>query len=223
VHDAVARRITASLQDDPAMTVDQPVATLQMGVDLVMPMRHALGENHTTGMDRFLAALAAFDAMKQACAVVDAGTAITVDFVDGEGVYHGGVIAPGLEMSLRALHEHTAQLPLIRAQTRSEEETFPKSTKAAMQTGVSLAACGLVRIVVERFAERFGAYPKVVATGGDAEMLFGDDPFVDKVAPDLVLQGIGLARLTAMGLFGASAAASRETDEPDASAGLSAL
>ena len=169
----------------------------RVGEDLPLPMRGRLDPDATTGQDRVLNAMAAFELLKQAVVVVDAGTALTVDFVDGEGVFQGGAIAPGARMSLHALHEHTSALPDVGLDT-PEETPFGKSTREAMLQGVFFAARGLVRLLVERYAEAYGAYPLVVATGGDAELIFGADELVDRVVPDLKLVGISLACASAL-------------------------
>ncbi len=164
-----------------------------VGRDLDVPMQGRLDPEAMTGQDRVLAALAAFETMKQACVVVDAGTAITVDFVDGEGVFQGGAIAPGVRMSLRALHQHTAALPDLEFATPDPGIVFGRNTAQAMANGVYYGARGLVRMLVERYAEAYDAYPPVIATGGDAHALFDDDELVDRVVDDLVLRGIALA------------------------------
>ncbi|MEO1512599.1 MAG: type III pantothenate kinase, partial [Planctomycetota bacterium] len=81
------------------------------GRDIPLPIPLALEDPGTVGVDRLLNTTAAYETAKQACVVVDVGTAATVDFVDGQGVFQGGAIAPGLAMMLAALHEHTAALP----------------------------------------------------------------------------------------------------------------
>lgn len=164
-----------------------------IGRDLDVPMQGRLDPEAVTGHDRILAALAAYDTMKQACIVVDAGTAITVDFVDGEGVFHGGAIAPGPRISLHALHQSTAALPDLAFQKPDADATFGRNTAQAMYQGVYHAARGLVRTLAERYAEAYGAYPPVIATGGDAHLLFDDDELVDRIVDDLVLRGIGVA------------------------------
>jgi len=160
--------------------------------DVPVPMLVALSPDAKPGVDRLLAAAAAFDVLRQACVVVDAGTAMTVNFVDGEGTFQGGVIGPGLRMALKALHEHTAGLPELEFE-KPADEWIGKDTRQAMLQGVYHGARGLVRLVVERYAEAYEGYPAVVACGGDAQVLFGEDEFVDRVVPDLVLRGIALA------------------------------
>lgn len=160
--------------------------------DLPVPIEVALSPDAKPGVDRLLAGAAAFDVLKQACVVVDAGTAMTVNFVDGEGTFQGGVIGPGLRMALKALHEHTAGLPDLEFEA-PDDAWIGKNTREAMLQGVYYGARGLVRLVVERYAEAYEGYPAVVACGGDARVLFEGDEFVNRVVPDLVLRGIGLA------------------------------
>lgn len=174
-------------------------AVVSVPEDLPVPIRVATDPDAKTGVDRLLAAAAAFETIKQACAVVDAGTAMTVNFVDGEGTFQGGVIVPGIQMALNALHEHTAALPVVKFQTPAADQPFPKNTTQAMLHGVFHGARGLVRAIIERYAEAYEAYPTVIACGGDANALFADDAFVDRVVPDLVLRGIALAFRRAAG------------------------
>lgn len=167
---------------------------LRIGHDVAVPIRVALDDASTVGQDRLLCALAAFHHAEQACVVVDAGTAITVDFVDGEGVFQGGVIAPGLALMLRSLRQGTAQLPeIVYSAPDPARGPFGKDTAHAMVLGVRAAARGLVRETVERYAEHYQAYPQIVATGGDARALFEDDDLVEHIVPDLQLMGIARA------------------------------
>ncbi len=174
------------------------------GRDFPVPIPHALADASTVGQDRLLNALGAFARAGQACVVIDAGTAVTVDFVDGEGVFQGGAIAPGVNMMLRSLHEHTAALPALRYHDASPPPSegqiddaapnpFGKSTEAAMLTGVRSSVVGMARLLVDQYAEYFGAYPRVIATGGDAQALFESDPIIEHIVPDLTLMGIHAA------------------------------
>ena len=165
------------------------VPVLRVGRDCIPPLTHTLEDASTLGIDRTCNAIAAHQLVESAVAVIDAGTAITVDFVDGEGTFHGGGIAPGLNMMLRALHEQTAALPLLTFDP-AESGVFGRDTAHAMQLGVAAAARGLVREMVERFAEHYEAYPRVIATGGDAAALFESDGLVERIIPDLQLIGI---------------------------------
>jgi type III pantothenate kinase len=166
----------------------------RFGKDLPIPIALALDDASTVGQDRLLCALAAYSKAKQACIVIDAGTAITIDFVDGQGIFQGGVIAPGLRMMLASLHHHTASLPALDLMKPDDARgAFGKDTKHAMLLGVRNAAIGLARYTAERYAEAYEAYPQIIATGGDAAMLFDNDGVVEHIVPDLQLQGIAEA------------------------------
>ncbi len=187
VNDRIARPLIEALE--PAI----PCAVYRIGADLPVPIRTALASDAAPGQDRLLNALAAFDTLNSACVVVDTGTAITVDFVDGEGVFQGGAIAPGASMMLRALHQQTAALPEVALARPDEASPFGKDTTQAMRNGVFFAARGLIRALVERYAEAYGAYPPVIATGGDAALLLDGDELIDRIIPDLTLFGIEAA------------------------------
>ncbi|MBX3376977.1 MAG: type III pantothenate kinase [Phycisphaeraceae bacterium] len=172
----------------------------RFGKDLAIPIQNSLVDDTTVGQDRLLNALGAFSRAKQACIVIDAGTAITVDFVDGQGVFQGGAIAPGLHLMLRSLHEHTAALPSITFERPNDADVFGKDTAGAMRLGVRAAAVGLVRFLAERYAEFYGAYPQIIATGGDARVLFEGDDLVEQIVPNLTLFGIEAACRIQLGL-----------------------
>ncbi|MBL8991036.1 MAG: type III pantothenate kinase [Phycisphaerae bacterium] len=164
------------------------------GSGLVVPIQHELPAPVTVGVDRLLAALGAAARSGEACVVIDAGTAVTVDFVDGFGVYRGGVIAPGLAMQLRALHERTAALPEVQP-PRTGGEALPtgalgRTTRDAMLLGCCRSVQGLVRLMIDKVAEEHGSYPRVLATGGDAPLLFEHDELVEHIVPDLVPMGM---------------------------------
>jgi type III pantothenate kinase len=194
----------AAMQGDAAAVVGSvnPIAAaralehlggaLLLGRDVPVHLQHALDDASTLGQDRILNAIAAYDRAQQACIVIDAGTAITVDFIDGEGVFHGGVIAPGLRMMLRALHDQTAALPEVELEPKvvGDERPFGRDTPDAMRKGVIGSARGLVREMAERYASFYDAYPQIVATGGDARLLFEDDGLVEHIVPELQLLGV---------------------------------
>jgi type III pantothenate kinase len=161
--------------------------------DLPIPIGTCVDDDSTVGEDRLLAAAAAWDALKQAVVVIDAGTAITLNFIDGEGTFHGGAIAPGATMQLKAMHEHTALLPRVAFAQPDGKDPFGRNTAEAMLLGVYEGIRGMVRRLVERYAEHYGAFPMVVATGGDAEILFRGDELVDRIVPELVLHGMAVA------------------------------
>jgi type III pantothenate kinase len=185
VNDAVADPLERTLK---GMTFDQ---VMRVGRDLPVPLQVAVDTPASVGVDRLLNALGAYSTLKQACIVIDCGTATVVDFVDGEGTFQGGCIAPGAATMLRALHEHTAKLPALQfAVADVSKGPFGKDTAHAMQLGVAAAVRGMVHHLIDVYAEYYEAYPQVVATGGDAPALFSQDDLVEKVVSDLQLRGI---------------------------------
>ena len=164
--------------------------------DVMIPIGRQLDPEAMVGDDRLLNAAAAFDVMKQACIIVDAGTAITVDLVDGEGTFHGGAIAPGAQMMLDALNQRTAQLP--EANFEKPAEPVGHNTIEAMQVGVFYGLRGLVRELLDQYAEVLGAYPAVIATGGDGGQLFREYELVERFVPNLTLMGLAVTLRTAI-------------------------
>jgi type III pantothenate kinase len=198
VNDPAADQIISGLKQALAVEI------YRVGADLPIPVGRRLDPDANTGVDRLLNAAAAFDIVQQACIIVDAGSAVTVDFVDGEGTFHGGAIAPGAAMQLRSLHEHTAALPEVEFRAPGDD-AIGHSTIHAMLSGVYHGIRGLVWRLVERYSEQYGAYPLVIITGGDIDILFGDDELVDRRVPNLTLMGIAAAARHAL--------AEEETDE----------
>jgi type III pantothenate kinase len=187
VNDKSAEIIAAALEDQLEAEV------YRLGDDIPVPIGHQLDPETLTGVDRLLNAAAAFDRLKQACVIVDAGTAVTVDFVDGEGTFHGGAIAPGASMQMAAMHEHTAALPDLPFRPPEANEAFGRNTAQAMYQGVFHGIRGMVQRLVEQYAERYGAFPMVIATGGDAQTLFENEPLIDRIVPELTLLGMAVA------------------------------
>ena len=169
---------------------------LRVERDLPVPVGRQLDREALVGEDRLLNCAAAYDVLKQACVVVDAGTAITVDFVDGAGTFHGGAISPGAQLQLDALTQRTALLPEV--EFGPPVEAIGHNTVEAMKAGVFHGMRGMVRELVEQFAEQVGHYPMVVATGGDANVLFRDYPLIDRVVPDLTLMGLAVTLRTVL-------------------------
>lgn len=180
--------------------VSNDLELLQINHDIAIPLKHTLEDTAiaATGQDRLLAAAAAFRIAGQACVVVDAGTAVTVDFVDGKGTFHGGAIAPGLRMSLQALHEHTDALPQVSFAAPDPAIPYARNTTEAMLHGVYYGIRGLVRQLAERYAIAYEAYPVIIATGGDAQSLFESEELIERIVPNLVLQGIAQSYAAAL-------------------------
>jgi type III pantothenate kinase len=140
------------------------------------------------GADRLLNTLAAHQRFGGPLVIVDFGTATTFDVVDKDGAYLGGVICPGINLSLEALHQAAAQLPRIgiaRPQAVIGRQTVP-----AMQSGVYWGYVAMVEGLVTRIRAEFGGPMKVVATGGLASLLAEGTMMIEHIEPDLTLDGL---------------------------------
>jgi type III pantothenate kinase len=142
------------------------------------------------GADRLANTVAGHDRYKMPLIVVDFGTATTFDVVDGDGNYAGGVIAPGINLSLTALHMAAAKLPSVRIQPT--ERVIGKNTVSHMQSGIFWGYVGLIEGLVTRIKAEFGLPMKVVATGGLAPLFDGATSAIERVDPDLTLWGLRL-------------------------------
>jgi type III pantothenate kinase len=190
--------VGASVNPDLDEPVEQAVLdavnrhVVWIGEDLDLPIKVLTDHPEQTGIDRVLNVAAAYEQLGKACVVVDAGTAVTVDYCNDKGEFVGGAIAPGAGMMLDALHEHTARLPRV-TPFAAPTDPLGKSTQQAILHGVYHAIRGMVKEVVETYATELGTWPELIATGGDAAVLFQDWELCHAVAPDLTLYGIALA------------------------------
>jgi type III pantothenate kinase len=142
------------------------------------------------GADRVVNAVGGKDRYQAPLIVVDLGTATTFDVIDVDGNYAGGVIAPGINLSLQALEMAAAKLPHIAIER--PQRIIGKSTVPAMQSGLFWGYVGLIEGLVERIRSEFGAPMHVVATGGLAPLFAGATPIMQNIDPDLTLWGLNL-------------------------------
>jgi len=142
------------------------------------------------GADRLVNTVAAHDRYKKAMIVVDFGTATTFDVVDADGNYRGGVISPGINLSLAALHLAAAKLPSV--PIKRTERVIGTSTVACMQSGIFWGYIGLIEGVVARIKVEFGKPMGVIATGGLAPLFEGATAAIETVDPHLTLWGLML-------------------------------
>lgn len=140
------------------------------------------------GADRLANAEAAFHKYGAPAVIIDSGTAVTFDVLTAPGSYAGGVIAPGLGLMTEYFVEKTALLPKL---TPEEPESFiGKSTLEAMNIGAIAGFRGLIREILTGIEEELGCSPRIVATGGDAELLFRGIKRIEVVDQSLTLEGI---------------------------------
>ncbi len=142
------------------------------------------------GADRLLNTMAAHQAYHGPLLVLDFGTATTFDVVDRDGAYLGGAIAPGINLSIEALHKAAARLPRIGI--GRPQAVIGRSTIPAMQSGIYWGYVGLVEGLVTRIRAEYDAPMRVVATGGLAPLLAEGTTIIDVVDPDLTLDGLRL-------------------------------
>ena len=142
------------------------------------------------GPDRLLNALAAHAAYQGPLVVIDFGTATTFDVVDAEGSYVGGIIAPGINLSIEALHRAAARLPRIGI--GRPQSVIGRSTVPAMRSGIYWGYVAMIEGLVARIQVEVGAPLKVIATGGLAPLLSEGTTVIERVDPDLTLDGLRL-------------------------------
>jgi type III pantothenate kinase len=143
---------------------------------------------HAVGADRLVNAVAAHRQYGGALIVIDFGTATTFDIVGADGAYEGGVIAPGVNLSLEALHDAAASLPRIAVERPAK--VIGTDTIPAMQSGVFWGYVGLIEGMVARIKNEYGAPMKVIATGGLAELFRQGTELFDHVDADITIQGL---------------------------------
>jgi type III pantothenate kinase len=142
------------------------------------------------GADRLLNALASHRKFGGPLIVVDFGTATTFDVVDETGAYLGGVICPGINLSIEALHQAAARLPRIGI--GRPQAVIGRSTVPAMQSGIYWGYIGLIEGLLTRIKAEFGGPMKVVATGGLAPLFTEGTLMIEHIEPDLTLDGLRL-------------------------------
>jgi type III pantothenate kinase len=158
------------------------------GLKTGMPIR--IDRPQELGADRLVNAVAAYDRVGGACISVDFGTAINYDVVSSAGEYLGGVISPGIEISLEALAARAARLP--RVEMERPVHAIGKGTQEAIQAGVIYGYAGSVDGILGRLREELGEEATAIATGGYAAAIAPFCEQVDEVDDLLTLQGLKL-------------------------------
>jgi type III pantothenate kinase len=142
------------------------------------------------GADRLVNAVASHTAYGGPLIVIDFGTATTFDLVDGQGNYCGGVISPGINLSLEALYLTAAKLPHVAI--KRPAKVIGTATVPAMQSGIFWGYVGLIEGIVARIRAEYGTPLKIVATGGLATMFGEVIDIIQHIDPDLTLKGLVL-------------------------------
>ncbi|WP_448578546.1 type III pantothenate kinase [Thermaurantiacus sp.] len=167
----------------------EPLVAGAPGFDYGLPIH--LPNPAEVGADRLVNAVGAHAEHAGDLVIVDFGTATTFDIVSAEGAYEGGVIAPGINLSMDALYRAAARLPRIAVEPPAQGlGVIGKGTVHAMQSGVFWGYVGLIEGLLARIASEIGRDAKVIATGGLAPLFARHSDAIDQVDPDLTIKGL---------------------------------
>ena len=162
--------------------------TIEPGVKTGLSIKY---ENpREIGADRIVNAVAAINLYGPPLIVVDFGTATTFCAIAPNGDYLGGAIAPGIGIAAEALFQRTAKLP--RVEILRPKTTIGKNTSGSIQSGLFFGYIGLVESLISRIKTEMNCNPKVVATGGLADLIFSETRVIDTISPNLTLEGLRL-------------------------------
>ena len=165
-----------------------PLLVVGPGIRTGITMRHDAPRE--VGPDRIVNSIAARERYGAPCIVVDFGTSTNFDVVSGAGEYVGGVLAPGIEISMEALFARAARL--LKVDFEEPPNVIGKSTETALRSGLVYGFSGQVDGIVDRIREELGAEAKVVATGGLADLIAPHSRTIELVDPFLTLEGLRL-------------------------------
>ena len=164
----------------------RPLVVGKDGCDLPVDVRVDAGT--AVGPDRLVNTVAGYDLHGGDLIVVDFGTATTFDVVDSDGAYIGGVIAPGVNLSLEALHQAAAALPNV--DVRKPEQVIGTNTIACMESGVFWGYVGLINGITTRIMEERGRTLKIIGTGGLAPLFQQGHALFDVFEDELTIHGL---------------------------------
>jgi len=156
------------------------------------PIKLDVDEPHNVGADRALNAIGAHAKHKGELIVVDFGTATTFDWVDASGAYKGGIIAPGINLSLDALVNAAARLPRIAIEAPDTTDVIGRTTESQMLIGIYWGYVAMIEGLLARLKREIGRPVTVVATGGLATLFDRHSDAFDVIEPDLTIQGLSL-------------------------------
>ncbi len=156
------------------------------------PIALDVEEPHSVGADRVLNAIAAHARHPGDLIVIDFGTATTFDVVDSAGAYKGGIIAPGINLSLDALVGAAAMLPRIAIAAPDDTSVIGRTTESQMLTGIYWGYVAMIEGLVERLNKEIGRPVTVLASGGLATLFERHSDVFDAIEPDLTIQGLSL-------------------------------
>jgi type III pantothenate kinase len=156
--------------------------------DCRLPVTPRVDAGTQVGPDRLVNTVGAWDRHGGDLVVVDFGTATTFDVVDTDGAYVGGVISPGVNLSLEALHQAAAALPHV--DVSKPEKVIGTNTVACMQSGIFWGYVGLVRGICDRIRTERDRSMRIIGTGGLAPLFAQGDMLFDDIEEDLTMHGL---------------------------------
>ncbi len=180
--------LVSAYEDFSARWVGVPILVAGPGVKTGIPVRY--DDPREVGPDRIANAVAARERYGAPCIVVDFGTSTNFDVVSAAGEYAGGVLAPGIEISMDALSARAARL--FRVDFTAPPTVIGKTTAAALQSGLVYGFTGQVDEIVTRIRGELGVETRAVATGGLADLIAPHSRTIETVDPFLTLEGLRL-------------------------------
>jgi len=163
------------------------IRPLVLGENIKAPIKNLYRNPKQVGQDRLVDAVAVKELYSCPAIVIDFGTAITFDVISKKGEYLGGIIVPGIETSVRALSKQAALLPIIKVS--APRELVGKDTINSMKSGIFHGFGALCDGLVAKLKAKYGPM-RVIATGGHARLMSKFSRSIDKVNPNLTLQGL---------------------------------
>jgi type III pantothenate kinase len=163
---------------------------LVVGKDLRVPIKNLYRKPGQVGQDRLVNAYAAAALYGNPLIVVDSGTAVTFDVISRKKEYLGGMILPGLDMSLKALHEKTALLPKVKLSL--PKEFIGRDTQSSILSGIVYGLASLTDEMVRRIKRYIGKDARVIGTGGSIKLITKYCREIDLIDADLTLKGLNL-------------------------------
>ena len=163
-----------------------------VGQNLPVKIRHNYKNIHKLGADRLVNSFGAIHLYGAPLLIMDFGTALTCDYISKKGIFEGGLIIPGPEISLRALEEKTALLPAVPF-PKKKAKLIGRDTKEGMSAGILQGYGAMADGLIERFKAKYGRKLQAIATGGLAQGIRTYSTQINKVDPLLTLKSLYLA------------------------------
>ena len=185
---SVVPKLTGLVSKDLASIYDRHPYII--GKDLKVPIRNCYRKPNQVGQDRLVNAYAGLFFYGAPLIVIDSGTAITFDVISKRKAYLGGLILPGLGISLAALNEKTALLPRIKLEY--PKELIGRDTISSILSGVVIGAGALADALVTRIKRKIGRSTRAIGTGGSIELIKSCSELKLRIDPNLTLRGLNL-------------------------------